>query len=119
MDTIVAIATPPGRGGVGIVRISGKLAYAIALKITKKNEIIARQAYYLPFYTQNDELLDKGLILSFKAPHSFTGEDIIELHAHGSPIVLDNIVKECITYGARIAKTQAVFCGGVFFFYNN
>ncbi|OGV34545.1 MAG: tRNA uridine-5-carboxymethylaminomethyl(34) synthesis GTPase MnmE [Legionellales bacterium RIFCSPHIGHO2_12_FULL_35_11] len=104
MDTIVAIATPPGRGGVGIVRISGKLAYAIALKITKKNEIIARQAYYLPFYTQNDELLDKGLILSFKAPHSFTGEDIIELHAHGSPIVLDNIVKECITYGARIAK---------------
>ncbi len=104
MDTIVAIATPPGRGGVGIVRISGPNAYALGLKISNLKTIKPRHAFYVPFYIENT-IVDNGILIYFKAPHSFTGEDIIEIQAHGSPIVLDKIIKECIQSGlARIAN---------------
>ena len=78
-DTIAALATPPGRGGVGIIRVSGPLSPAIALKIVKKS-LPPRQAQYLPFYQMDGTMLDMGIALYFPAPHSFTGEHILELH---------------------------------------
>lgn len=103
-ETIAAIATPPGQGGVGIIRLSGPLSYAIACKISHKETITPRYASYVSFYNQDDELIDQGVLLYFKAPHSFTGEDVIELQAHGSPVLLDYLLKQCLQSGARMAK---------------
>ena len=104
MDTIVAIATAPGQGGIGVVRLSGPLAYSIAIQLTQTKLIKPRQALYRSIYNQNHELLDTGLILYFKAPFSFTGEDVVELQVHGSPMILNLIVKACVTLGARLAR---------------
>lgn len=103
-DTIVAIATPPGRGGVGIIRLSGPKSYSIALQINDNKSLKPRLATFCSFYTTATELVDQGLMLYFKAPNSFTGEDVIEIQAHGSPVVLDILVKECINRGARLAR---------------
>lgn len=103
-DTIVAVATPPGRGGVGIIRISGPHAHSIASHISSKDNITPRVIHYGAFYSTEGILIDQGLILYFKNPHSFTGEDVVELHAHGAPIVLDLLIKECLLRGARIAR---------------
>lgn len=104
VETIVAIATPPGRGGVGIVRLSGPLAYSIAKKLTRIKSVTPRSIHYCSFYGKDNELIDKGLLLYFKAPFSFTGEDVIEFHAHGAPLVLDNLLQESTLLGARIAR---------------
>lgn len=104
VDTIVAIATPPGRGGVGIVRLSGPGAYPIGFKLNGNKPMSPRQIQYSSFLDQNNEIIDQGLVLYFKAPHSFTGEDVVELQVHGSPLVLDNLVSECLSLGARVAK---------------
>src|SRR5580704_7062937 len=104
-DTIVAIATPPGRGGVGIIRLSGPKALFIALQINGDKPVSPRWVTYCSFYKEaGTELVDQGLMLYFKAPYSFTGEDVIEIQAHGSPIVLDILTKECLTLGARLAR---------------
>lgn len=103
-DTIVAIATPPGRGGVGIVRLSGVAACFIASQLSHDQAYTPRIAHYRSFYDENNELIDQGIVLFFKAPHSFTGEDIVEMQVHGSPIVLDKLVQLCIQKGARIAN---------------
>lgn len=103
-DTIVAIATPPGRGGVGIVRLSGALAYSIALQLNGNRTLNPRVALYCTFINRQKEILDNGIILYFKAPYSFTGEDIVEFQAHGSPLVLDNLISECVALGARLAR---------------
>jgi tRNA modification GTPase len=103
-DTIVAIATPPGRGGVGIVRISGPTAYSIALNLNGNIPIKPRFAQFCSLYKSTNELIDQGLMIFFKAPNSFTGEDVIEIQAHGSPIVLDLLIRESIKLGARIAR---------------
>ncbi|HAF86925.1 MAG TPA: tRNA uridine-5-carboxymethylaminomethyl(34) synthesis GTPase MnmE, partial [Legionellales bacterium] len=103
-DTIVALATPPGRGGIGIVRLSGPLAYQIGLKLSQKTQIAARQIVYTSFKDDQGESLDKGIMLFFKAPLSLTGEDIVELQAHGAPVVLDRLVKACLAEGAKLAK---------------
>jgi len=102
-DTIVAIATAPGRGGVGIVRVSGDKAQAIAhsvLGLLPK----PRYAHYGPFKGADGIVLDEGLGLYFPNPHSFTGEDVLELQGHGGPIVLDFILQRCVELGARIAR---------------
>lgn len=104
VDTIVAIATPPGRGGVGIVRISGPDAYAIALKLNGNKALPPRLATFCSLYKTNNDLIDQGIVLYFKAPHSFTGEDVVEIQAHGSPVVLDLLIKESIAFGARLAR---------------
>ena len=104
VDTIVAIATPPGRGGVGILRLSGSKAYSIALQLNGNKSLQPRFASYCSFYTTNNELVDQGLMLYFKGPNSFTGEDVIELQAHGSPVVLDMLTKQCLLLGARLAR---------------
>ncbi len=101
-DTIVAQATPPGRGGVAIVRISGALAPEIALHLTK-HTLQPRVASYLAFMDRDDQVLDQGIALLFPAPHSFTGETVLELHCHGGPVVVDLLVREAVHRGARIA----------------
>lgn len=101
-DTIAAIATSPGRGGVGIVRVSGSLVKNIAQKILRFNPT-PRHAYHTPFFNEQEEELDQGIALYFEAPHSFTGEDILELHGHGGPVVMDILLKEVIRLGARLA----------------
>ena len=107
-ETIVAIATPPGRGGVGIIRLSGPLAFSIAGLLSPKlhnRTVEPRQAVYSHFLdTVNGELIDDGIILFFKAPHSFTGEDVVELQCHGAPVVLDRLVAQCLLLGAKIAR---------------
>lgn len=104
VDTIVAIATPPGRGGVGIVRISGPDAYAIVLKLNGNKALPPRLATFCSLYKTNNDIIDQGIVLYFKAPHSFTGEDVVEIQAHGSPVVLDLLIKESIAFGARLAR---------------
>jgi len=102
-ETIVAIATPPGRGGIGVVRISGGGARAIAKALCG----IApepRRAQLTAFAGTDGTAIDRGLALFFAAPHSFTGEDVLELHAHGSPVVLDALVRRACELGARTAR---------------
>lgn len=101
-ETIVAIATPPGRGGVGIIRLSGPDAYAVAMTLNGNKALPPRSAIFCSFYA--DSLIDQGIMLFFKAPHSFTGEDVIEIQAHGSPVVLDLLVTACTRAGARLAR---------------
>lgn len=103
VDTIAAAATPPGRGGVAIIRISGPESVAIAKAITKQSSIDPRKVHYVSFYDHAGEIIDRGLMLFFRSPHSFTGEDIIELHAHGNPFLLDALLKEILWLGARLA----------------
>ena len=95
-DTIVAQATAPGRGGVGIVRVSGPDAEAVAEIILGKKPKV-RYAEYLPFYDQNQQVLDQGIALLFKGPNSFTGEDVLELQGHGGPVVMDMLIKAILT----------------------
>ncbi len=104
IDTIVAIATPPGRGGVAIVRLSGPQSYPIALKLNGEKKLEPRVARFCTFHSEKQELIDQGLMLYFKAPHSFTGEDVVEIHAHGSPIILDMLLKQSVQFGARLAR---------------
>jgi tRNA modification GTPase len=102
-DTITAIATAAGRGGVGIVRISGPQALSIAEKIlgfTPKN----RFAHYCDFNDYEKRRLDQGIALYFNNPHSFTGEDVVELQAHGGPVILDLLLKTILQYGGRLAE---------------
>ncbi len=102
-DTIAAIATAPGRGGVGIVRVSGNRSIAIAEQILGKRPA-PRQAAYLNFCDASGEVIDRGIALLFIAPHSFTGEDILELQGHGGPVVLDMLLQRVIELGARLAR---------------
>ncbi|MBA4696073.1 MAG: tRNA uridine-5-carboxymethylaminomethyl(34) synthesis GTPase MnmE [Legionella sp.] len=103
-ETIVAISTPPGRGGIGIVRLSGPLSYSIALSINEQKPLQPKVATYCFFKDQHNELIDTGLALFFKAPHSFTGEDVVEFQLHGSPFVLDQVISETLRSGARLAR---------------
>jgi len=101
-DTIVAIATAPGAGGVGVVRLSGPRSRAIAEALCDC-ALVPRHAHYVRMRA-GDETLDDGIALYFAAPASFTGEHVVELQAHGSPVVLQRIVFECIARGARQAR---------------
>lgn len=103
-DTIAAIATAQGKGSVGIVRISGKQAKTIGLKLSRQTELKARHAYYGPWFDQQGNIIDHGILIYFAAPNSFTGEDIIELQGHGGAVVLDMLLENCLALGARQAK---------------
>lgn len=102
-DTIAAIATAPGQSGVGIVRVSGDLALSIAEQLIGKLPT-PRNAHYTAFKKENNETIDNGIALFFKAPHSFTGEDVLELQGHGGPVVLDILLKRVLSLGARPAR---------------
>jgi tRNA modification GTPase len=114
-DTIVAIATPAGRGGIGVVRVSGAIAAGIAAALCGRCPA-PRQATLRQFRDAHGDPIDQGLALYFPAPHSFTGEDVLELHAHGSPLILAALVRRCIELGARHARpgefSERAFHGG-------
>lgn len=103
-DTIVAIATANGIGSISIVRVSGVKALEIALKISKKNSFQPRLATLSNIYDSKDDLIDEALVLYFKAPFSFTGEDIIEFQCHGGITVSNMIVDDVLKNGARLAE---------------
>jgi len=103
VTTIAAIATPPGRGGIGIVRISGPLVTHIALELLGDMPE-PRRAGLRAFRDADGAMLDGGLAIYFPAPGSFTGEDVLELHGHGGPIVMDQLLARCVGLGARLAE---------------
>lgn len=103
-DTIVAIATPAGRGGVGIVRLSGPKSYWIAQQISHQKHLKARFALFSKCFDEQNQVIDEGILIYFKAPNSYTGEDVIEFQMHGSPYVLAEIMRLCIHFGARLAR---------------
>jgi len=102
-DTIVAAATPPGRGGIGIVRISGPITRAIAESMLG-HVPQPRHAEIAVFGDAEGRAIDTGLALFFPAPRSFTGEDVLELHGHGGPVVMDLIIRRAVELGARPAR---------------
>ena len=102
-STIAAIATPPGRGGVGVIRVSGEAVPSIAAALLGR-DLIPRHAHLVTFKSAIDEPIDQGLAIYFPAPNSFTGEDVLELHAHGSPVVLDMLLQRLLELGAQAAR---------------
>jgi tRNA modification GTPase len=102
-DTIAAIATPAGAGGVGVVRVSGPRAFEIGCGLAAK-ALTPRHAHYARFLDENGEILDDGIALYFKAPASYTGEDVVELQVHGSPALLQLLLARCCALGARMAR---------------
>ena len=114
-DLIAAIATPPGRGGVGVIRVSGSGAGLLATTITGRS-LPARHATYVRFNDSSGHALDQGLALFFPGPHSFTGEDVLELQGHGGPAVMRAVLARCVELGARLAQpgefTQRAFLNG-------
>ena len=111
-DTIAAIATPAGRGGIGVVRISGDLAQSIASHITGC-VLQARHATLRRFRAADGAVIDEGVALFFPGPHSYTGEDVLELQGHGGPVVMQQLLRRCVELGARVARpgefTQRAF----------
>ena len=105
-DPIVAIATAPGRGAVGIVRASGRDLSTLVDALCGR-PLKAREATYLPFRDADGRAIDQGLALHFPAPHSYTGEDVLELQAHGGPVVLQLLLTRCLQAGAAIGLRPA------------
>lgn len=103
-DTICAIATANGVGSIAIVRISGDRAYSVAQKLTCKENFTPRHATLTPIYNADSELIDEAIIIYFKAPYSFSGEDIIEVQCHGGKVVADEIMQTLLTQGVRLAE---------------
>lgn len=101
-DTIAAIATPFGKGGVAIIRISGPQSFNIATQLSDKKPLV-RQALFTPFYDAQQDIIDSGICLYFKAPHSYTGEDVVEIQGHGGIVVINMLLKRITSLGARIA----------------
>jgi tRNA modification GTPase len=120
LDPIAAIATAPGRGAVGIVRISGREALTPIIDALCARALRPREAHYLPFLDAKGTAIDHGLALHFPAPHSYTGEHVLELQAHGGPVVLQLLLARCMEAGAglglRLAEpgefTQRAFLNG-------
>ncbi|HEX6771199.1 MAG TPA: tRNA uridine-5-carboxymethylaminomethyl(34) synthesis GTPase MnmE [Acidobacteriaceae bacterium] len=115
-DTIVAIATPPGRGGIGIVRLSGPDARCLLLpNLQLRSELAPGRARYCTIVDANARL-DEGVVTYFAAPNSYTGEDVLEVAAHGSPVILDLLVRRALEAGARLARpgefTERAFLHG-------
>jgi tRNA modification GTPase len=103
IDTIAAIATPPGRGGIGVVRVSGPLSRDIARHVVDET-LAPRHATFGAFRGAGGALLDQGIAIFFEGPHSYTGEDVLELQGHGGPVVMRDLLRRCIELGARMAQ---------------
>jgi len=103
IETIAAIATPPGKGGVGVIRLSGPAARDIGERLSSIS-LTPRTAHYALFRNQTSETLDTGLAIYFVGPNSFTGEDVVEIQGHGGPLIQDLLLKEIIHLGARQAR---------------
>ncbi|KJH79826.1 tRNA uridine-5-carboxymethylaminomethyl(34) synthesis GTPase MnmE [Stutzerimonas stutzeri] len=102
-ETIAAVATAQGRGGIGVVRVSGSRAKAVAITLSGR-EPVPRHAHYGPFHADDGEVIDEGVMLYFPGPHSFTGEDVLELQGHGGPVVMDMLLQRCVELGVRLAR---------------
>jgi tRNA modification GTPase len=117
-DTIVALATPPGVGAIGVIRLSGKETFAIADKIfsAKKISLQGSHTIHVGFLKDGDTVLDEAVLSVFKNPTSYTGEDVVEISCHGSSFILQKVIDVCIKNGARLAKpgefTQRAFLNG-------
>ncbi|MCG9084123.1 tRNA uridine-5-carboxymethylaminomethyl(34) synthesis GTPase MnmE [Laribacter hongkongensis] len=103
-DTIAAIATAPGRGGVGVIRLSGRNLLPLAGQLSGGRQPRPRYALYTDFVAADGQAIDSGLLLYFPAPHSFTGEDVLELQGHGGPVILRMLLARCLELGARLAE---------------
>lgn len=112
-DTIAAIATAPGLGGIGVIRLSGPEALAVGRILSGRRTLTPRYAHYARLRDATGETLDEGLVIYFPGPHSFTGEDVVELQGHGGPVVLAALLERCLEAGARQANpgefTQRAF----------
>jgi len=102
--TIAAIATASGISSISIIRVSGDLALTLAKKLSQKKEIIPRHAHLTSLYNKENDLIDHAILIYFKNPHSFTGEDIVEFQCHGGMIVAQEILETLLAYGARLAE---------------
>lgn len=102
-NTVAAIATAQGRGGIGVIRISGPKSLAIAQEILGRPPL-ARHAHYTDFLDGNGQPIDQGILLFYKAPYSYTGEDVVELQGHGGVAVLQLLLQRCISLGAVLAQ---------------
>lgn len=119
-DTIVAVSTPPGRGGIGIVRLSGPDAAALAEQLVRLRQPLEHARARLADVLESEDpaavRVDEAVVTFFGAPHSYTGEDLVEIAAHGSPVVLELLLRRGIALGARLAEpgefTQRAFLGG-------
>src|ERR1700691_5761587 len=117
-DTIVAISTPPGRGGIGIVRLSGPQAVEIAGPMVRlRHPFQHQQARFAGILDpETQEKLDEAVVTYVAAPQSYTGEDVVEIAAHGSPVILETLVSRALSAGARLAEpgefTQRAFMSG-------
>ena len=113
--TIAARATPPGTGGIGVIRLSGPDCLRIAHKLTGR-ELNPREATPTRFHSERGDTLDHGIAIFFKAPASYTGEDVLELHCHGGPVILDSVLAEATALGAELARpgefTERAFLNG-------
>lgn len=103
-DTIAAIATATGRGGIGVVRLSGNCLLPWIEAISGKKALLPRVATLSNFLGSNGEIIDQGILLYFPAPHSYTGEEVLELQGHGGPIVMRLLLQRCLELGARLAE---------------
>ncbi|HRO35173.1 tRNA uridine-5-carboxymethylaminomethyl(34) synthesis GTPase MnmE [Thauera sp.] len=114
-DTIAAIATAPGRGGIGVVRVSGAGLGAFALALCGRAPR-PRTAHFTRFLDEQERAIDEGVLLYFAAPASFTGEDVLELQGHGGPVVMQMLLERCLQLGARLAEpgefTRRAFLNG-------
>ncbi|HVO27230.1 MAG TPA: tRNA uridine-5-carboxymethylaminomethyl(34) synthesis GTPase MnmE [Candidatus Margulisiibacteriota bacterium] len=119
-DTIAAIATPPGHGGIGIIRVSGPLAprilAALFVRSHNRDEWLSHHLYHGRIVAAEGTVADEGLAVLMRAPHSFTGDDVVELHCHGSPVGLRRILARILAAGARLAEpgefTRRAFLNG-------
>jgi len=115
-STIAAIATASGVGSIAIIRVSGDKALEIAKKLLKKKELKAREATLCSIYNKEQDLIDRAIVIYFKAPNSFTGEDIVEFQCHGGLVIAQEILDTLIYYGANLAKpgefSQRAFLNG-------
>ena len=105
-DPIIAIATAPGRGGIGVLRISGPSLAGYAQSLFGQ-ALRPRHAHYLPFRSASGEIMDEGIVLYFPGPHSYTGEDVLELQGHGGPAVLRRVLEDCLARGAALGLRLA------------
>jgi tRNA modification GTPase len=104
---IAAIATAPGRGGIGVVRVSGKNIAPVMQALCGTSELQPRYATYLPFRNEDGSAIDQGIAIYFKAPHSYTGEDVLELQGHGGPVVMKMLLARCVDAGKEIGLRVA------------
>lgn len=117
-DTIVALATPPGVGAIGVIRLSGSNAIPISNAIFASKDLTkaASHTVHVGWIRQGEEIIDEAVVTLFRKPRSYTGEDVVEISCHGSPYILDQVIQLCVQQGARMAKpgefTQRAFLNG-------